>query len=66
MPSAGQLRSIPRAVGRFGEVEDAVTELQRRVDDLESALSAVRDEMRRSTQELLDELARLRADRGDT
>jgi uncharacterized coiled-coil protein SlyX len=66
MPSAGQLRSIPRAVGRLGEVSDAVTELQRRVDDLEAALSSVRDEMRRTTQELLEELARERAARDRT
>jgi cell division protein FtsB len=65
MPSAGSLRSIPRAVGRFSEVEDTVAALQRRVDDLESALDALRDEMRRTTQELLEELARERAARGD-
>jgi len=50
VPTAGQIRAIPRAVGRFGDVEQTVAALQQRVDDLESALDALRDELRRCTE----------------
>lgn len=52
MPSPGRPRSITHALGRFRDVERTVEELQQRVDDLENALAAVRDEFRRATESM--------------
>jgi uncharacterized coiled-coil protein SlyX len=65
MPSAGSVRSISTFPGRLAELERTVADVQQRLGEIESSLAAlesIRDEVRRSTEELTEALNRVAAE----
>lgn len=58
----GAFRSVPATNQRVAQLEDELSRLQRRVDELEvnlAAVNSVRDDVRALTESLTEELNRL-------